>query len=351
MLLCVILQINQFLELVSNIFRVCVHRWCLSTQSYYLKTDLLYILHIMYLHRYLFHTYFLYFQWQQMIIRIYLFLRDEYKFIKLHNIDNCKVGPLQGIHWRTSQATGLSSKYVSRLVMPYKKCPPLAAISSQAETEVDIRNNIAQTDFTIHTNKEQCAGEETESENEVVVVDVKPEAIDIEDESLSEFHQEMLEVNQDNYVNNVSAIKKEKSDTDECSQSSGEEILGLVQTIPGFQPETLFTGQKLMSRREIEVIQSDSEKNIISHNTVLDNTSELRDELDDFRYEVPIVQRETSITQKNRLDFSQKIPDAVNEEIDFENEIHANILECCTNTSQESSDDELLIEIKRKRKR
>lgn len=292
-----------------------------------------------------------------MIIRIFLFLRDEYNFIKLHNIDNCKLGPLHAVQWRTAQATGLSAKYISSLLKPYRNCPPLALTSSQAEdTEVNIKDNIAQTDMTIHTNKEcsnQSSDEETASNNEVIVLDIKPEAKDIEDESSNDFHQETLVVNQNQdliSVYNVSGIKEEKPDTHEYTQGSEEEILGLVQTIPGFQPETSFTEQKLEVEHEMQVNQLDSQKNLISLNNVRDIKEEFVVELDDFKYEIPIMQQEALITQNDTLDFSQEIPGAPNEETDFENEIEANILECFTNKFQDTSDDEkLLTEVKRKR--
>ncbi|XP_072935183.1 uncharacterized protein [Epargyreus clarus] len=58
-----------------------------------------------------------------MIARVFHFLRDEYDFMKTHNVENSDLSPLANIRRRTAEATGVSERTVSRILKEEKELP------------------------------------------------------------------------------------------------------------------------------------------------------------------------------------------------------------------------------------
>ncbi|XP_045778578.1 uncharacterized protein LOC123876389 isoform X2 [Maniola jurtina] len=268
---------------------------------------------------------------KQMIIRIHQFLLDEYKFIRLHNVDHCTISPLACSMRRTAHATGVTPSYVSRLLAPYKDA--LRSSSSQSrfskkeakcrkkyvrkpnDKEKRKRNiiknkaildsseeekaiNKAHSDIFFTIKQEPLDNEQETSGVEQVIPSIEQEILDIKQETLhieediSDIEQETPGIKQE-----VPSVEQEILDIKQETLDIEEDVSDLEQETPGFKQEILDIKQEILDIKQ--------------------ETLDKEDILD--------VEQKTQNVQKEIQDIKQKTNDKegkICEEIDFEKEIN-----------------------------
>ncbi|XP_045778579.1 uncharacterized protein LOC123876389 isoform X3 [Maniola jurtina] len=280
-----------------------------------------------------------------MIIRIHQFLLDEYKFIRLHNVDHCTISPLACSMRRTAHATGVTPSYVSRLLAPYKDA--LRSSSSQSrfsKKEAKCRKkyvrkpndkekrkrNIIKNKAILDSSEEEKAINKAHSD---IFFTIKQEPLDNEQETsgveqvIPSIEQEILDIKQEtlHIEEDISDIEQEALDIEEDMSDLEQETPGIKQEVPSVEQEILDIKQETL---DIEEDVSDLEQETPGFKQeILDIKQEILDIKQETldKEDILDVEQKTQNVQKEIQDIKQKTNDKegkICEEIDFEKEIN-----------------------------
>ncbi|XP_069362129.1 uncharacterized protein PF3D7_1120000-like [Maniola hyperantus] len=310
---------------------------------------------------------------KQMIIRVHQFLRDEYRFIKLHNIDNCTISPLAASITRTARATGVSTSYVSRTLSQYalrlssqsnKKAKQIKGTDREPnDKKKRKRKKVALAVVNVIKNKpisDSSGGESATKQaclNNVFVIkqqpldiaqetpvikqavscieqeilDIKQETLDIE-EDISDIEQETPGINQE-----VPCIEQEILDIKQETLDIEEDISDIEQKTPGIKQEVPCIEQEILDIKQ-ETLDIEEDISDIEQETpgikqevpcIEQEILDIKQETLDIKEDISDIEEDTSNVLQERQDIKQETNDKqkkISNEIDFENEININIL-------------------------